>query len=261
MKIIVLNQKGGVGKSTITTNLGYGLALAGKRTLIIDIDPQAHSSVIYTPVLPQKKTVGDLFRAKETEIRDLIKQAEIVTEENGDEKIVAIQNLFILPSNIHLASTAENVISRLHREKILHNHIKKIEKDFDFILIDCPPNLGVLTINAIYTSDFILIPTSYSKYSLDGIADLFNSIEAVKESDKYDYKILRNIKDTRNKKTNEVIEEQLDQFNGNLFKTVIRKSESINQAQFVNLPIFVFDPASIGSEDFTSLTKEISQYA
>ena len=128
-------------------------------------------------------------------------------------------------------------------------------------MIDCPPNLGVLTINAIYTSDFILIPTSYSKYSLDGIADLFNSIAAVKESDKYDYKILRNIKDTRNKKTNEAIEEQLDQFNGNLFKTIIRKSESINQAQFVNLPIFVFDPTSIGSEDFISLTKEISQYA
>lgn len=260
MKIIILNQKGGVGKSTITTNLGYGLAMEGKRTLIIDIDPQAHSSVIYSPDLPKKKTVGELFRTKDSDIRELIKPAQVILEENDHETTAPVENLFILPSNIHLASTAENILSRLHREKILHNHIKIIEHDFDIILVDCPPTLGVLTINAIYTSDLILIPTSYSKYSLDGISDLFNSIAAVKESDQYNYKILRNLKDSRNRKTNEAIEEQLSQFKGNLFNTVIRRSEPINQAQFENLPVFVFDPTSIGTEDFISLTKEILQY-
>lgn len=260
MKIVILNQKGGVGKSTITVNLSYGLAQAQKKTLIVDLDPQAHSSVIYSPELPKKETVGELFRDRSLNIAELIRPAAVAQEKNKEEMLVEVKNLFIIPSSIHLAASSETAISRTHREKILHNFLQKVEKDFDFVLIDCPPSLGVLTVNAIYTADLILIPTNYSKYSLDGIFDLFTSIKDVKETEDYDYQILRSIKDMRSARTNEVIEEQLSQFENNMLKTIIRRNEAINQSQMINQPVFLFDPHSTGVEDFNLLTKEILKY-
>lgn len=252
MKIVILNQKGGVGKSTITINLGYGLAKRGKKTLLIDIDPQAHTSVIFSPEIPKEGTANDLFLSKALDIKSIIRKAR---GGEGD-----IENLSIIPSNIHLAITAEQITIKTHREKLLHNNLRKVEKDFDFVLIDCPPALGVLTINAIYTADLIIIPTIYGKYSLDGIADLFHSIEEVKESKNYHYQILRNSFDVRNKLSNEFIDGQLEPFKDNLLNTIIRKNEPINQAQMNNEPVFIFDPKSKGAEDFDALTEEIIQY-
>jgi chromosome partitioning protein len=257
MKIVVLNQKGGVGKSTITVNLGYGLAKAGKKTLILDLDPQGHSSVIYVPEVPKEETVSELFRNKNFDVTRVIRPAVVMQDDTENDQTSEVENLFIIPSNIHLAASSESIISRTHREKILHNHLKKIENKFDYILVDCPPTLGVLTVNAIYTADLILIPTSYSKYSLDGISDLFNSIAEVKESENYNYRILRSIKDSRSTRTNAVIEEALEDFQDHLLKTVIRRNEAINQAQMVDQPVFLFDPNSSGVQDFTSLTEEI----
>ncbi len=252
MKLVVLNQKGGVGKSTVSSNLAYGLAVLGKRTLLVDIDPQAHSSVIFCPVVPKEKTVRDLLADKNYKINDVIRQA--VVGEGHDH----VNNLFLIPSNIHLAITAEQITTKIHREKLLHNHIKKIEKEFDYIIIDCPPAVNSLTINAIFTSDKILIPTTYGRYSLDGIADLFQSIEDVKESKNFVYMILRNGYDARNKLSNEYVDVQLAPFKTNLLNTVIRRNEAINQAQMNNVPVVVFDPKSYGAEDFKLLTEEIS---
>lgn len=260
MKIVVLNQKGGVGKSTVTVNLGYGLAEAGKRTLVVDLDPQAHSTVIYTAEVPKDDTVNELFRDRKFDIRDAVRPALVWREADGEDRAVPVDNLFLIPANIHLAASSELIVSRTHREKIFHNHIRKIESDYEFILVDCPPTLGVLTVNAIYTADLILIPTNYSKYSLDGISDLFASIAEVKESREYRYRILRNSKDARNTRTNEAIEGLLADFEANLLSTVIRRSEAINQAQMQNQPIFVFDPRSIGSADFSALTEEMVRY-
>ncbi|HIE29393.1 TPA: ParA family protein [Candidatus Poribacteria bacterium] len=254
MKLIILNQKGGVGKSTVATNMAYSLALSGKRTLLIDIDPQAHSTVIFCPDVPKNNTVNELLSKKSFKIGDTIREAKI-----GDNE-KPVENLFIIPSNIHLAITAEQITTKIHREKLLHNHLKKIETDFDFIIIDCPPSVNVLTVNAIYASDMIIIPTIYGRYSLDGIADLFQSIEEVKESSDFKYMILRNNRDSRNKLSNEFVEEQLAPFKKNLLKTVIRRNEAINQAQMNNEPVMVFDPRSYGTEDFKKLTREIIRY-
>jgi len=254
MKLVILNQKGGVGKSTVATNMAYGLALSGKRTQLIDLDPQAHSTVIFCPDLPKTNTVCELLSKKSFKIGDAIREAKI-----GDNE-KPVKNLFIIPANIHLAITAEQITTKIHREKLLHNHLKKIENDFDFIIIDCPPSVNVLTVNAIYTSDLIIIPTIYGRYSLDGIADLFQSIEDVKETSEYNYKILRNNRDARNKLSNAFVEEQLAPFKKNLLQTVIRRNEAINQAQMNNEPVMVFDPRSYGAEDFKKLTREIITY-
>ncbi len=251
MKLTILNQKGSVGKSTVTTNMAYCLSVSGKKTLIVDMDPQAHSSVIFCRDIPRNNTINELLSNKSFKTGDVVRQAVAGEDEQP------VENLFIIPSNIHLAITAEQITTKIHREKLLYNHLKRIEKDFDFIIIDCPPAVNVLTVNAIYTSDVILIPTTYGRYSLDGIADLFQSIKEVKEEDDFAYWILRNSRDARTKLSNAFVEEQLAPFKKNLLTTVIRRNEAINQAQMNNEPVMIFEPRSYGAEDFKKLTREI----
>lgn len=251
-KITVLNQKGGVGKTTVSVNLAYGLARAGKRTLLIDLDPQAHSTAIYCPEVPKDATIGALFENRRTDLAKLVKPAEVKGE--------ACSNLWIIPSNIHLAVTAERVISAHFREQILDKALGRLAGQYDVALLDCPPNLGVITANAIYSADTILIPTTYGKYSLDGIADLFASIEVLRGEHQGGRFILRNAYDSRNRQTNDYVNRELENVKELLLKTVIRKTEAINQAQISGEPIFTYDPAGHGAQDFEALTQEVLRH-
>lgn len=248
-KIAVINQKGGVGKSTHSVNLSYELANIGKKTLLIDLDPQAHSSGIFSD-MTNDYTINNLFSDSMFDPKQAINHAKVRNKK--------IDNLFIIRSNIQFAKTVEQVSSRIHREKILHNHIKKL--DFDYTFFDCPPNLGVITINAIYAADFILIPITYDKGALDGMADLIGTIREVKENNNENYMVLRNEFDVRNKQTNLYINGELELFKEKLLNTKIRKSESINQARIADEPIQIYDPQSNGTLDYKDLSLELMQH-
>ncbi len=248
-KIAVINQKGGVGKSTISVNLSYGLAKKGKRILLVDIDPQGHSSMIFISEDKKKKdaTIKELFIDQSFDISNTILSAEV------EDK--PVKNLDVISSDIHFARVAEQVYSRIHKEKILHNHFKKV--DYDYVIMDCPPNLGVITINAIYTADLILVPVNYDKGALDGMADLINTIKAVKETEDCPYLVLQNMFDSRNKQTNTYIDAQLEPFSKKLLTTKIRKSESLNQSRIVGEPVYTYDPQSNGVADYEALAEEL----
>lgn len=246
----VINQKGGVGKTTITANLGYGLARSGQRVLLVDLDPQGHSTTVFGDQ-GADRTVKDLF---EPGLKLGIQALAVPAQVHGE----VVPNLDIVSSNIKLAVSAENLAARIHREKVLANALNKVKGNYDICLIDCPPTLGVLAVNGIYGADRFLIPVTYGRYALDGVADLFAIISTVRETEQFDYTIIRNGYDSRTKTTNDFIEDQLAPFAANVAQTRIRKTESINQAAINGEPVFTFDVRSNGTVDFEALTQEIA---
>jgi chromosome partitioning protein len=246
--VAVINQKGGTGKTTTTVNLSAALAYLGYRTLMVDLDPQAHTT-IGIGVDP------DSFIESMAEVMSIPRKSltEIILP-------TYIPGLALAPAHIHLAHVAEQIYSRVYRETILAQAFQGL--DYDFILIDCPPSLGVLTINSLYACDFIIIPCQISRYSLDGLADLLTTIEIVKNLSIQDlfqgdhFRVLLTMFDHRNKVTNEYILEELRPYRDKTFAAIVRRNEALNQAQITQQAIFDFDFDSTGSQDYQQLALE-----
>lgn len=246
--VAVINQKGGTGKTTTTINLGAGLAYRGHRTLLVDLDPQAHTTIgIGVDPDESRECMAEVFTLPRKPIRDVIVETYIPW-------------LFLAPAHIRLARAAEAAYSRVFKEAILAHSLKSV--DFDFIIIDCPPSLGVLTTNSLFACDFIIIPCQISRYSLDGLADLLQTIETVKDLSSQElfegdhFRILLTMYDRRNRVTNEYILEQLKPYRERTFATLIMKNEALNQAQIAQKSIFDYDPKSSGALDYQRLTDE-----
>jgi chromosome partitioning protein len=246
--VAIINQKGGTGKTTTAVNLGASLAYQGYRTIIVDLDPQGHTTVgIGIDTDSMNRSMADILTVPKLSINEVAVPTYIL-------------GLDVAPATIHLARAAEQVYTRVFREAILAQALK--DADYDYVLIDCPPSLGVLTTNSLYACDFIIIPCQISRYSLDGLADLLNTIEAVKNlslEDLYQgdlYRILLTMFDKRNRVTNEYILEQLQPYREKTFDTMIMKNEALNQAQIAQKAIFDFEPRCSGSQDYLQLTLE-----
>ncbi|MFW6351828.1 MAG: ParA family protein [Bacteroidota bacterium] len=243
--ISVINQKGGVGKTTTSINFACGLALEGYQVLLIDLDPQAHSTIgIGIDPGDYEYAVHDVL-LKRKPIHEVILKAPV-------------ENVDLVPSHIRLDKAEQQLTPEMFRESKLHGAIQEL--DYDFIVIDCRPTLGTLTINALYACDFIIVPSEMSRYALDGFSDLLDTIDTVKATTKLNKKdfirLLLTKYDSRKTITNDWIMAQLDPFKELLFNTKIRQNEALNQSQIAQESIFVFKPQSSGAEDYTQLTEE-----
>jgi chromosome partitioning protein len=246
--VAVLNQKGGTGKTTTTINLAAALAYQRYRTLMVDLDPQGHTTI---GMGLEPETIGASMAEVMTVPKLSINEVVLPTY---------IPGLYVAPATIHLARAGEQVYTRVFRESILSQALK--DADYDFIFIDCPPSLGVLTTNSLYACDFIIIPCLISRYSLDGLADLLTTIEIVKNLGLEElfqgdhFRILLTMFDKRNRVTNEYILEQLRPYRDKTFNTMIMKNEALNQAQIAQKAIFDYDPRCSGAQDYQLLTAE-----
>lgn len=246
-KICIFNQKGGVGKTTTNINLCAYLAMEGYKVLTIDIDPQGNTT----------SGLGLDKNNLESSIYDVL-----VSDATMEESIVRsdlVQNLFISPSTMELAGAEVELINRNDRENIIKNKLKEIEDEYDYVFIDCPPSLGILTINALACADSVLIPIQCEFYALEGVSQLVNTIQLVKKSlnkDLYIEGVVMTMFDYRTNLSNEVLKEVQKYFKDKVYKTTISRNVRLAEAPSFGLPIMLYDEKCKGADAYVKLTQE-----
>lgn len=245
--ISVSNQKGGVGKTTTTVNLAAFLAEKGKRVLIIDVDPQANAG--YGIGVNAEELSNTLYECLIGQIP--IKDAIFKTD---------YENLFIAPSNIHLSGAQVDLLDMESKEFVLKNIIKGIRQDFDFILIDCPPSLGTLTLNSLVAADSVLIPLQCEYYALEGLNQLLRIIAMVQEKLNPRLAIegvLLTMYDPRTNLSQQVVNDVREYFGDKVYKTVIPRNVRLSEAPSYGKPIGLYDRGSAGSSSYEKLAEEV----
>lgn len=245
--IAVCNQKGGTGKTTSAINIASYLALAGKKVILLDLDPQANatSGMGINKHNIKKSTYHVLL--EEIEIKEILQPT-------------AISTLFLGPSNLDLTGAEVELVGVLGREYRLKRALTKEKENFDFILIDSPPSLGLLTINGLCAADSVLIPVQCEYYALEGLTQLTNTIRLVKDNLNPSLAIegvLLTMADFRTNLTKEVIQEARNYFKDNVYKTVIPRNIRLTEAPSYGKPIALYDKESLGAHKYEELCNEI----
>ena len=243
--ISVANQKGGVGKTTTTVNLSTLLAKKGKKVLLIDTDPQGNAT-------------SGLGITKELEfsVYDILVGDTTFVETVQD---TAIKNLKICPSNISLAGAEVELVSMMSREQRLKVKLDEVKDQFDYVLIDCPPSLGLVTLNAFTASDSVLIPVQCEYFALEGLGQLLNTVNLVKKHLNKSLEIegaLLTMYDARTNLSNQVVKEVKKYFENKVYKTVIPRNVRLSEAPSYGMPISLYDARSKGAKAYDKLTKE-----
>lgn len=243
--ISVANQKGGVGKTTTTVTLCAILAKRGKKVLLIDADPQGNATSGLGVTKEVELSIYDVL-VGETPIEDTIQPTNI-------------KNLKVCPSNINLAGAEVELVSMMSREQRLKEKLEEAREKFDFILIDCPPSLGLITLNSFTASDSILIPVQCEYYALEGLGQLINTVNLVKKHLNKSLELegaLLTMYDARTNLSNQVVKEVKKYFNDKVYKTVIPRNVRLSEAPSYGMPITIFDPHSKGAKSYEKFAKE-----
>ncbi len=245
--ITITNQKGGVGKSTTAVNLSAELGNLGYKVLLVDIDPQGNSTSGYG--ISKRETALSIYN--------------IINGDSKNEEVVILtpfENVSVIPSNIDLAGAELELVSMERREYRLRDALLKEKSNYDFILIDCPPSLGLLTLNGLNAADTILIPIQCEYYALEGLSQLMSTVRQVKKLYNPTIElegVLLTMYDPRLNLTTQAVEEVNKYFNDKVFKTTIPRNVRLSEAPSYGRPVMYYDQGSKGAESYKKLAEEI----
>lgn len=243
--IAVANQKGGVGKTTTAITLSAILAKKGKKVMLIDADPQGNATSGVGMEKEMEKSVYELL-VEETSINETLQDS-------------SIKNLKVCPSNINLAGAEVELVSMMSREQRLKEKLEEAQDEFDYIIIDCPPSLGLITLNAFTAANSVLIPIQCEYYALEGLGQLINTINLVKKHLNKNLEIegaLLTMYDARTNLSNQVVKEVKNYFGEKVYKTVIPRNVKLSEAPSYGMPITVYDARSKGAKSYDKFVKE-----
>jgi chromosome partitioning protein len=247
MILALANQKGGVGKTTTALNLAAALALRGQKTLLIDLDPQANSSMSYVDLREVERSMYDVLVDKDVSLRDVLQPT-------------GVEHLFVAPARIALAKIEARLVGELDAPFKLKEKIDQVRDEFPQIVVDCPPALGLLTVNALVAATHLLIPIQSSYFALEGTDDLLETIEKVRQRPNPELRILGVVITMHDKRTSLArdIRQQITRvFGEKVFRTVISKSVRLEESPAYRESIFTFAPDSSGATEYYSLCEEV----